>query len=428
MELWLCSLEPRNVLDRYGKWLHGVKQCAERLCRLHVIPQMMEVFNRHGPILSDSNWGSQMAGISKKTNERLGSNLSVLVSIICFSCARSMWFKQCTTCELDEDKVKSDVSFSHLENVMETSFCGTRGSRSLKANKFDSLCPVFECNGTKFSSLSDLVSHLLEVSSGFDAMVKQFPVEDVLDFLEGNKLMKLEKLVGKWVLDKDSSENVVAANLDLCEAQDVDDTLESTSGPPEDTETPSSTAADTQTTEQSTQQPNSSASQAIVEIDGTDKEEENGEADDGIGDETTASLLESYITAEKRKKLDNTSASAQEIQQLAKKRQRSNASGNSSCMLLSRMKVAMVYHQNAREFHTDQESRLEKAIALLQVEIKAVEAARKDDQDYGKAQKKRKSLSTTCSGHNKENSNPIDPPPLDHNSFFCLQARELNKE
>jgi hypothetical protein len=330
VELWLCSLEPRNVLDRYGKWLHGVKQCAERLCRLHVIPQMMEVFNRHGPILSDSNWGSQMAGISKKTNERLGSNLSVLVSIICFSCARSMWFKQCTTCELDEDKVKSDVSFSHLENVMETSFCGTRGSRSLKANKFDSLCPVFECNGTKFSSLSDLVSHLLEVSSGFDAMVKQFPVEDVLDFLEGNKLMKLEKLVGKWVLDKDSSENVVAANLDLCEAQDVDDTIESTSGPPEDTETPSSTAADTQTTEQSTQQPNSSASQAIVEIDGTDKEEENGEADDGIGDETTASLLESYITAEKRKKLDNTSASAQEIQQLAKKRQRSNASGNSS--------------------------------------------------------------------------------------------------
>jgi hypothetical protein len=329
-----------------------------------------------------------------------------------------MWFQQCTTCELNEDKVKSDVSFSHLENVIETSFCGSRSSRgNLIANKFDSLCPVFECNGTKFSSLSDLVTHLLQVSSGFDAMVKQFPVEDVLDFLEGDKHMKLDKLVGKWVLDKDSSEHVVAANLDLCEAQDIDDTIESTSGPPEDTETPSSTPADTQTTKQAMQPHNSSASQATLETDGINEEEENGEADDGIGHETTASLLESYMTAEKRKKLDNTSA--QEIQQLAKKRQRSNTLRDSN-MMLARMKTAMVNHQNAREFHTDQESRLEKAIALLQAEIKAVEAARKDDQDYDKAQKKQKRLSTTGSGHNKENSHPNNPAPLDYGSIFCL--------
>jgi hypothetical protein len=330
-----------------------------------------------------------------------------------------MWFQQCTTCELDQEKVKSDVSFSHLENVIETSFCGSRSSRSLKAHKFYSLCPVFECNGMKFSSLSDLVTHLLEVSSRLDAMVKQFPVEDVLDFLEGNKNMKLENLVGKWVLDKDSSERVVAANLDLCEAQDVDDdTIESTSGPSEDTETPSSTtAADTQTTKQAVQQPNSSVSQATIETDGTDKEEENGEADDGVGDETIDYLLKSYMTAENRINLDNTSA--QEIEQLAKKRQSSNSSRDSSGILLARMKTTMVNHQNAREFHSDQESTLEKAIALLQAEIKAVEAARKDDQDYEKAQKKRKRFSTTGSGHNKENANPKSPAPFDFHSVFC---------
>jgi hypothetical protein len=255
VELWLSCLEPKNTESGGGR-LRSIKKIAEKITTLHVVPQILQLYNEHGPCVSlPSDLKTKMPNFSiymAEATEQLGGNLAVLLCLISFSCARSMCIEQAPDnlgIPKDGEAVSRNISFFTKDDdfVLE-SF----RKKALLANQFDGLDPSFIFNGTESACLSELTAFLLEnddnnetekLKADFDATLLSFPLQEVLNFLKEANGMKLEKLVDAWVLDE-ANKKETAVNLGIIQGEMTSPDQEEQEGG--DEEAPESPASDTE--------------------------------------------------------------------------------------------------------------------------------------------------------------------------------------
>jgi hypothetical protein len=227
VELWLSCLAPQNTVSGSGR-LKSIKKIAEKITTLHVVPQVLQLYNVHGPCVSlppdletkMPNFSSHMA----QGTAQLGGNVAVLVCLISFSCARSMCIEQAPNnlgIQKDGEAASRNISFSAKDNdFVQEAFV----KKALLPNRFDELDPSFLFNDRESACLSELTAMLLKndynnqtekLKADFDATLQSFPVQEVLDFLKG---ATLEKLVRAWVLDEGNKKEI-ALNLGIIQGE-----------------------------------------------------------------------------------------------------------------------------------------------------------------------------------------------------------------
>jgi hypothetical protein len=146
VELWLSCLEPKNTESGGGR-LKSIKKIAEKITTLHVVPQILQLYNEHGPCVSlPSDLKTKMPNFScymAEATEQLGGNLAVLLCLISFSCARSMCIGQAPNnlgIPRDGEAASRNISFfAKDDDFLLESF----RKNVLLANKFDGLDPRF---------------------------------------------------------------------------------------------------------------------------------------------------------------------------------------------------------------------------------------------------------------------------------------------
>jgi hypothetical protein len=230
VELWLSCLAPKNTVSG-GARLKSIKKIAEKITTLHVVPQILQLYNENGACVSlppdletkMPNFSSYMA----QGTAHLGGNVALLVCLISFSCARSMCCEQSPNnlgIPKDGEVASRNISFSaNNDNFVQDSF----SKKALLENRFDELDPCFLFDGRKLGCLSELTAMLLKddyndetekLKADFDATLLSFPFQEVLDFLKEANGMKLEKLVGAWVLDEGNKKET-AVNLGIIQGE-----------------------------------------------------------------------------------------------------------------------------------------------------------------------------------------------------------------
>jgi hypothetical protein len=230
VELWLSCLVPKNTVSGGGR-LKSIKKIAEKVTTLHVVPQILQLYNEHGPCVSlTSGLKTKMPNFSiymAEATEQLGGNLAVLLCLISFSCARSMCIEQAPNnlgAPRDGEAASRNISFfAKDDDFVLQSF----RKKVLLANQFDGLDPSFMFNATESACLSELTAFLLKnddnnetekLKADFDATLLSFPLKEVLNFLKEANGMKLEKLVDAWVLDEDNKIET-AVNLGIIQGE-----------------------------------------------------------------------------------------------------------------------------------------------------------------------------------------------------------------
>ena len=189
--LWLSHLQPQCDT---GRWLDKKKEAAVRLCRLHVIPQIMELFNNYGPLIEGTGNTPNIRQFLTEAGERFGSNTAILVCLVCCSSARSMLRRHSDKAE----DSKRNIAFDSGEKTIDDLF-DKKGT--LKEGQFASLKPMFNFEGNKMSLLGIARKfHQDSASLGhLDSLLSDFPFEKVAALFHGGNATG-EKLAQSWVL------------------------------------------------------------------------------------------------------------------------------------------------------------------------------------------------------------------------------------
>jgi len=460
VEIWLSSLEPRRP-----SWLSNNKLVVQRISNLHAIPQVLQLLNIHGPVLSISEKTRQtmpcFSQYMDRGKEVFGSNLSVLVSIICFSCARTMYGKQIGS-EFIEEMENGCIYFSHDDNVIASAFGGKhRSDKQLLPGKFELFDPTFALNertNAKEYSLHELTSvllgktewgqesHLEVFQNAFDTMVSSFPMDDVLLFLEGSPQMQLSELVSKWVLDgnQDSAcdqkigQNLRFLQCDQDEAPSAVDELEA--GHCADS-LALSTLESSSTSLQGTSNKNARTEeqdQGNPESSGMDRASSGCPAVAGghaFVQQMPLSMglkcVETYIDREDSFDLDNSGGMMRVETSFGTAKKKCDL--KYSRMLVSTLKQSLGHHQAAMEHHVLQMDSLKESVQRLETHISQVEEVRTEEvRRKMNSQEKRRRIEDYDGKENngctpkrsKDSARLVGIQKLNVSSFLEFEAKE----